>query len=77
MQVNGVTEWVPGVANVGIRPMFRLQTPLLEVHLFDYDDDLYGKYLRVAFLNWIRPEQGFDIPSTKNDQKNRNGFYFF
>ena len=60
VQVNGVTEWVPGVANVGIRPMFRLQTPLLEVHLFDYDDDLYGKYLRVAFLNWIRPEQGFD-----------------
>ena len=60
VQVNGVTEWVPGVANVGIRPMFRLQTPLLEVHLFDYDDDLYGKYLRVAFLNWIRPEQDFD-----------------
>ena len=60
VQVNGVTEWVPGVANVGIRPMFRLQTPLLEVHLFDYDDDLYGKYLRVAFLSWIRPEQGFD-----------------
>jgi len=60
VQTNGTTKWVPGVANVGVRPMFRLQKPLLEVHLFDYNDDLYGKYLRVAFLSWIRPEQDFD-----------------
>lgn len=60
VQSNGGTKWVPGVANVGIRPMFRLESPLLEVHLFDYDDDLYGKYLRVAFLSWIRRERDFD-----------------
>jgi len=57
---NGSTKWYPGIANVGIRPMFRVKAPLLEVHLFDYDENLYGKYLRVAFLSWIRPEQAFE-----------------
>ena len=60
VQYNGSTKWYPGIANVGIRPMFRAKTPLLEAHLFDYDENLYGKYLRVAFLSWIRPEQVFD-----------------
>ena len=54
------TEWYAAVANVGIRPMFQIDTPILEVHLIDYDSDLYGKYLRVAFVNWIRPEEKFE-----------------
>jgi riboflavin kinase/FMN adenylyltransferase len=57
---NGSTRWYPGIANVGIRPMFRVETPLLEVHLFDYNENLYGTYLRVAFLSWIRSEQVFE-----------------
>ena len=60
LQTNEEIKWIPGVANVGVRPMFRLQKPLLEVHLFNYDGDLYGKYLRVAFLGWIRSEQDFE-----------------
>ena len=39
--------------------MFKANDPILEVHLFSYDGDLYGKYLRVAFFNWIRPEAKF------------------
>ena len=57
---NGSTKWYPGIANIGIRPMFRIKRPLLEVHLFDYDENLYGKYLRVAFSSWIRSEQSFE-----------------
>ncbi len=53
------TEWYPAVANVGIRPMFEIQTPILEVHLFGYEGDLYGHYLRVAFFSWIRSEKRF------------------
>ena len=34
-----------GVANFGIRPMYQVNVPLLETHLFDFDGDLYGKYL--------------------------------
>jgi riboflavin kinase/FMN adenylyltransferase len=48
-----------GVANFGIRPMYRTQVPLLETHLFDFDGDLYGKYLSVELVRWLRPEAKF------------------
>ena len=54
------TRWHPGVANIGIRPMFETKRPLLEVHLFDFDDDLYGRQLRVALVDYLRPEASFD-----------------
>src|SRR5690349_20882264 len=49
-----------GVASFGRRPMFDDGAPLLEVHLFDFDDDLYGQNLDVAFIGWIRQEQKFE-----------------
>src|SRR5689334_19415208 len=49
-----------GVANFGRRPMFDTGVVLLEVFLFDFDADLYGATLDVAFLHWIRPELAFD-----------------
>jgi riboflavin kinase/FMN adenylyltransferase len=49
-----------GVANFGIRPMFRTTKPLLEVHLFDFAGDLYRKELVVEFVAWMRPEAKFD-----------------
>ena len=48
-----------GVANFGIRPMFRTTKPLLEAHLFDFDDDLYGKRLSVEFFAHLRSEASF------------------
>jgi riboflavin kinase/FMN adenylyltransferase len=51
---------VDGVANFGRRPMFDQGTVLLEVFLFDFSGDLYGKVIDVAFLHWIRPEMKFD-----------------
>ena len=48
-----------GVANFGIRPMYQVQVPLLETHLFDFDGDLYGKYLSVELVRWIRAEAKF------------------
>ena len=49
-----------GVANFGRRPMFDQGTVLLEVFLFDFTGDLYGKVVDVAFVDWIRPELKFD-----------------
>ena len=40
--------------------MFDDGAPLLEVHLFDFDDDLYGQTIDVAFIGWIRQEQKFE-----------------
>ncbi len=49
-----------GVANFGRRPMFDTGSVLLEVFLFDFSGDLYGRTLDVAFIDWIRPELAFD-----------------
>ena len=51
--------WYDAVLNIGIRPMFALTLPLLEVHLLDVQKDLYGKQLRVAFYDFIRAEAHF------------------
>jgi riboflavin kinase/FMN adenylyltransferase len=49
-----------GVASFGRRPMFDVGTVLLEVHLFDFAGDLYGKVIDVAFIDWIRQELAFE-----------------
>lgn len=48
-----------GVANFGVRPMYRITRPLLEAHLFEFDGDLYGQTLRVEFVAFLRPEASF------------------
>ncbi len=60
----GQTVWHPGVANIGIRPMIEGDEPLLEVHLFDFDEDLYGQHMRVALVDYLRPEMTFDDMET-------------
>ena len=51
---------VDGVANLGLRPMWRLAEPLLEVWLFDFDGDLYGKMIETELVAFLRPEMSFD-----------------
>jgi len=53
-----------GVASFGRRPMFDDGAPLLEVFLFDFEGDLYGKPIDVAFIGWIRHEQKFESIET-------------
>ncbi|MDE2578141.1 MAG: bifunctional riboflavin kinase/FAD synthetase [Hyphomicrobiales bacterium] len=48
-----------GAANFGRRPTFDNGAPLLEVYVFDFDGDLYGKTVEVAFLDFLRPEEKF------------------
>lgn len=49
-----------GVANFGCRPTVGSDVPLLEVHLLNFDGDIYGETIEVAFVDFIRPEQKFD-----------------
>lgn len=54
-------ELVAGVANVGVRPTLGGDAkPILEVHLFDRDDDLYGQNIIVEFNHQLRQEQRFE-----------------
>jgi riboflavin kinase/FMN adenylyltransferase len=51
----------PGVASLGVRPTVnQVSEPLLEVHLFDFDGDLYGQRMAVEFVAKLRDEQKFD-----------------
>lgn len=58
-----------GVANLGWRPTVESSAggaPRLEVHLFDFDDDLYGKALEVTFIERLREERKFpDLESLR------------
>ena len=49
-----------GAASIGVRPMFGENAPNLEVHLLDFDGDLYGAELSVALVAWLRPELKFE-----------------
>jgi riboflavin kinase/FMN adenylyltransferase len=50
----------PAVASLGTRPMVNGAEPLLEVHLFDYQGELYGAELEVEFVARLRDEQRFE-----------------
>lgn len=49
-----------GVANFGRRPTFGGDGLLLEVHLFDFSEDIYGAHVAVDLIDFIRPERKFD-----------------
>jgi riboflavin kinase/FMN adenylyltransferase len=52
-------EPIVGVANLGTRPTVDGTRVLLEVHLFDFDQDIYGRHVHVNFLHKLRDEQRF------------------
>lgn len=51
---------IVGVANVGVKPTAGEHDPLLEAHLFDFDEDLYGQTIEASLIAFIRPEQKFE-----------------
>jgi riboflavin kinase / FMN adenylyltransferase len=50
---------LPGVASLGTRPTIAGVEPLLEVHVFDFDGELYGRYVQVEFVKKLRDEAAF------------------
>ncbi|MFI5291738.1 MAG: riboflavin biosynthesis protein RibF [Candidatus Limnocylindrales bacterium] len=64
------TAWqrhADGVASLGVRPTFGVGGRVLEVHLFDIDEDLYDRQLRVAFVRRQRGERRFTSPAALID----------
>lgn len=55
----GLRDW-PSVASLGTRPTIAGRELLLEAHLFDFNGDLYGQRLEVAFVGKLRDEAKFD-----------------
>ena len=57
---DGSVRWYDGIANLGLRPTFAGSEVLLETHVFDFEGDIYGRTVRVALAEFIRPEKKFD-----------------
>jgi len=62
----------PAVSSLGTRPTVNGTDPLLEVHLFDFDGDLYGRHLDVDFVARLRDEQKFESLDALVAQMNRD-----
>ncbi len=52
-------EVLPGVCNVGVNPTFNVEKMTVEVHIFNFDRSIYGKTLRVNFIERLRSERKF------------------
>lgn len=53
-------QWYDGVANLGVRPMYPTDTPLLEVWLFDFQGEIYGQTVETQLIARLRGEMAFD-----------------
>ena len=58
--------WLDGVASIGTRPTVAGTEPLLEVHIFNFDQDIYGAHIQVEFVAKLRDEVRFpDLESLR------------
>ena len=64
---------LPGVASLGTRPTVNGIEPLLEVHVFDFSGDLYGRAIEVEFVAKLRDEVKFDSLDAMMVQMNIDG----
>ena len=61
VQVDGVHgRTLEGIANIGVRPTVDGKESLLEVHIFDFDDNIYNELLTVTFKKKLRDEETFE-----------------
>ncbi len=58
--------------NIGMRPTWRVDEPLSETHIFDFDGDLYGKILQVELVRYIREERKFSSIEELKEQLNND-----
>lgn len=61
-------DWLPAIANTGSRPTVGGEEARLEVHIFNFDQDIYGQNIQVRFRSFIRGEQKFESFEALKDQ---------
>ena len=75
--IYAVHGWVgesrlPGLLHLGPRPTFRGEPASVELHLLDFDGDLYGRELRVEFCARLREVRPFDSAEALIEQMHRD-----
>ncbi len=71
-QIEGEDEWHKAAANIGIRPMFEVDTAQVETFIFDFDREIYGKTVRVKPVKRLRSEAKFDSLKTLIQQMEKD-----
>lgn len=60
VRVRAGPQVLPGMMNIGMRPTFQGTRQTIEVHIFDFEENLYGRKLTIEFVERLRAEQRFD-----------------
>lgn len=68
-----ITEWdgkaYPGITNIGCKPTVDGENPVgVETHIFDFDEDIYGKEVKVSFISKVRAEKKFESLEALKEQ---------
>ncbi len=71
-EVPGYEALLDGMANIGLRPTFGGKDLRLEVHLLDFEGELYGQRLRARFIRRLREERRFDSPEALAEQLSKD-----
>lgn len=74
VEIEGTSKELKAMLYIGARPTFvnMSETKSIEVNIFDFDDDIYKKNIKVNFKHFIREEQKFDTPSKLATQLNKD-----
>ncbi len=81
VSIKGVNDTTHlGVANLGTRPVFEEKKLLLETHIFDFDEMIYGKHIKVEFFKRLRDEKKFSsidalVEQIENDRNAARDFF--
>ena len=70
--VNYASQTYQGIANFGVRPTVNGHGALLEVHILDFEKDIYGEVLEVKFIKMLRTERKFDSLDSLKQQISRD-----
>jgi riboflavin kinase/FMN adenylyltransferase len=54
--------------NIGVKPTLKIEKESIEVNLFDWEKDIYGEFIEVFILDYIRDETKFDSLTDLSDQ---------
>lgn len=68
VDIKGIKKRYQGMMNIGMRPTFDGDHQTLEVHLIDFQGNLYRKILKVTFVEKLRDEQTFNSPEALKEQ---------
>ena len=72
VDIDGCDRSYKGMMNIGTRPTFGVHQSTIEVNIFDFEGNLYDKFLTIGFVRRLRSEQRFDTPEELMAQMHRD-----